>query len=262
MPARRQRAGLGLPVADDAEDHEVRVVERRTEGVHEGIAELPALVDGPGRLGRDVTADPAGERELAEEPLHARLVTGQRGVQLARGPFEIGVGDRGRPAVPGPDDPDGIQAALRDHAVGVGVDEVQAGGRPPVAEEPRLDVLGSERLAQERVVEEVDLPDREVVRRPPVGIDPCELGRARRRGRGGIACGPRPIGRRVCHRSRPPPAASGSAVGSGPRSRLAGRRGVRRGRRSPRTARAAPPRRRRSRAAADGGPSGGASRAR
>ena len=50
MPARGQRPGLRLAVADDAEDDEIRVVEGRAEGVDEGVAELAALVDRAGRL--------------------------------------------------------------------------------------------------------------------------------------------------------------------------------------------------------------------
>ena len=67
VPARRERAGLRLAVADDAGDHEVGVVERSAERVRERIAELAALVDRAGRLGRDVRRDAAWERELAEE---------------------------------------------------------------------------------------------------------------------------------------------------------------------------------------------------
>ena len=56
------------------------------------------------------------------------------------------------------------------------------GRRAPVAEQPRLDVLRLERLAQQRVVEQVDLADRQVVGRAPVGVDPAELvGRVGRR---------------------------------------------------------------------------------
>ena len=61
----RQRAGLGLAVADDAGDDQVRVVEGRAVGVRQRVAELAALVDRAGRLGRDVAGDAAGERELA-----------------------------------------------------------------------------------------------------------------------------------------------------------------------------------------------------
>ena len=74
MPARGQRAGLGLAVADDAADEQVRVVERRAVGVRQRVAQLAALVDRAGRLGRDVARDPAGERELPEQPPHALLV--------------------------------------------------------------------------------------------------------------------------------------------------------------------------------------------
>ena len=67
MPARRERPGLGLAVADHAGDQEVGVVERRAKGVRERVAELAALVDRAGRLGRGVARDAAGEGELPEE---------------------------------------------------------------------------------------------------------------------------------------------------------------------------------------------------
>ena len=55
------------------------------------------------------------------------------------------------------------------------VDEVQAGGRPPVSQQARLDVLETERLAQQWVVAKVDLADRQVVGGPPVPVDQGEL---------------------------------------------------------------------------------------
>src|SRR6185312_9522320 len=61
--------------------------------------------------------------------------------------------------------------------VRVRVDEVEARRGPPMAEQPRLDVLGLQRLPEERVVEQVDLPHREIVRGPPVHVDEAELDR-------------------------------------------------------------------------------------
>src|SRR4029450_7421254 len=55
------------------------------------------------------------------------------------------------------------------------VDEVEARRCPPVPEQPGLDVFLGERLSQERVDVEVDLPDREIVRRTPVRVDLLEL---------------------------------------------------------------------------------------
>src|SRR5680860_422891 len=46
---------------------------------------------------------------------------------------------------------------------------------PLRAEHIKARLLGPQRLEQERVVEQVDLADREVVGRPPPGIDPGEL---------------------------------------------------------------------------------------
>jgi hypothetical protein len=44
-----------------------------------------------------------------------------------------------------------------------------------VTEQARLDVLERERLGEQRVVEELDLPDREIVRRAPIRVDAVDL---------------------------------------------------------------------------------------
>jgi hypothetical protein len=54
------------------------------------------------------------------------------------------------------------------------VDEVLARGGAPVAQEAGLDVLEPERLPQQRVVQQVDLTDRQVIGGAPVGVDPAE----------------------------------------------------------------------------------------
>src|SRR4051794_22083561 len=82
VPARRQRPGLRLAVADDAEDDEVRVVERGAVRVDEGVAQLAALVDRARRLRRHMTPDATRKRELPEEATHAVLVAGQVRVDL------------------------------------------------------------------------------------------------------------------------------------------------------------------------------------
>ena len=93
MPARGERPGLGLAVADDAGDEQIGVVEGRAEGVRQRVAELAALVDRARRLGRGMARDPAGKRELAEELPHALLVLGDVRIDLAVRALEIGVGD-------------------------------------------------------------------------------------------------------------------------------------------------------------------------
>ena len=66
------------------------------------------------------------------------------------------------------------QLALADRAVEVRVDEVQTRHRPEVTEQSRLYVLGSQRLAKQGVVEQVDLTHRQVVGGPPVAVDRLE----------------------------------------------------------------------------------------
>ena len=113
MPAGGQRPRLGLAVADHAADEQVGVVERRAVGVHERVAELAALVDRAGCLGRDVAGNAAGKGELAEQPAQALLVVADVRVDLGVGALEVGVGDDSRAAVAGPGDVDGVELARR-----------------------------------------------------------------------------------------------------------------------------------------------------
>ena len=148
------------------------------------VAELAALVDRARRLRRDVARDPARERELAEQLAHPVLVAGDRRVDLAVRSLEVRVGDDRRPAVPGPDDVDRVEVAGLDDPVHVDVDHVQAGGRAPVPEEARLDVVRLQGAAQHRVVEQVDLADRQVVGGTPVRVEQVELVRGQGPGGG------------------------------------------------------------------------------
>ena len=74
----------------------------------------------------------------------------------------------------GPDDVHHVQVALLDDAIQVDIDEVQAWGRAPMAEQPWLDVFFLQRLFQERVIQEVDLPHGKVIRRAPPGVHLAE----------------------------------------------------------------------------------------
>ena len=147
VPAGGQGAGLGLAVAHHAHGHEVGVVERGAVGVGQGVAQLAALVDRPGRLGGGVAGHATGERELAEQGPHAGLVLGDRRVQLAVAALEVGVGDHGGSPVARAAHEDHGEVAGADHPVEVGVGEVEPGGRAPVAQQAGLDVFRPQRLA-------------------------------------------------------------------------------------------------------------------
>ena len=148
VPAGGQRPGFRLAVADDAGDDQVRVVERGAVGVAQRVAQLAAFVDAARRLRRDVAGDAAGEAELLEQPLHPFGVLADVRIDLAVGPFEIGVRHQRRPAVPGADDVDHVQVVALDDPIEMHAEHVQARRRAPVAEQPRLDVLALERLSQ------------------------------------------------------------------------------------------------------------------
>ena len=171
MPARRKRPGLRFAIADDRGDDEVRIVKGGAVGVGKRIPELAALVDRAGRLRRHMARNSAGERELREEPLHALHVLRNARIDFAVGAFEIGVGDQPRSAMAGAGDVDHVEIVFLDQPIEVHVDEVEARRRAPMPEKARLDVLLLERLTQQRIVEQIDLADGQIVGGAPVGVD-------------------------------------------------------------------------------------------
>jgi hypothetical protein len=180
VPRRRERSGFGLAVADDAGHREIGVVEDRAECMAERIPQLAAFMDAAGRFRCDVTRNTAGKRELPEENLQSGFVLRDRRIDLAVGPFEIRVGDERWSAVPGTGDVDHVEVALVDDPVQVHIDEVLARRGAPVAEQSRLDMCRTERFAQERVVKQIDLADREIVGGAPIRIHPREQVRRHR----------------------------------------------------------------------------------
>ena len=177
MPTRRERSRLRLAVADDTADEQIGVVERSPERVGKRVAELAALVDRPGRLGRDVARDPTRERELPKQRPQPVDVRSDVRVDLAVGALQIGVRDQGGTAVAGSGHVDGVQVARTDRTVEMRIDEIQTWGGAKVTEQPRLHVLWPKRLPHKRVVEQIDLADREIVSRAPVGVDQTKLRR-------------------------------------------------------------------------------------
>ena len=175
LPGRGERAGLGLAVAHHGHREQARVVEDGAVGVGERVAELAALVDGAGGLGRVVAGDAAGVGELAEELLQAGLVVGDVRADLTVGAVEQGLRGAGRAAVAGAHQEDGVLLVVGDEAVDVAEEEVDARRGAPVAHEAVLDVLTAEALAHEGVGAEVDLANGEVVGGAPVAVDALEL---------------------------------------------------------------------------------------
>src|SRR5262249_43815022 len=150
----------------------------------------------------------AGKRELPEKPAHPVGVAGDGGVDLAVCALEVGVGHDSRSAVAGPHDVYRVKVPRLYHPVQVHVHEVQAWRRPRVAEQAGLDVLRTERLTEQWVVEQVDLADREVVGRAPVSVHAAQVVRGQwLSGRAGRAagCSGTPHSKQFAGSARTPP---------------------------------------------------------
>ena len=106
----------------------------------ERVAELAALVDGTGRLGRKVARDAAGIGELAEELLQAGLVIGDVGANLTVGTIEQRLGGACGATVARAHQENGVLVVIGDEAVDVAEQEVDAGRGAPVTDQTVLNV--------------------------------------------------------------------------------------------------------------------------
>ena len=93
VPSRSKRSRLGLAVANNARNDQVRIIECSAISVTQCIPKLTSFVDTARCFRSHMTGDATGETELLEQPFHAVRVPADVGIDLAVGPFQIGVRD-------------------------------------------------------------------------------------------------------------------------------------------------------------------------
>src|SRR6266478_1463207 len=171
VPACCQRSSFCFAVTDNTTNDQIRIIERGPVSVRDRVTKFAAFVNRARSLRRDVTGNSSGKRELLEEALQAFFVLRDVRIDFAVGAFEICVRYEAGTAVSRSGDVNGIEIMLLDQAIQMYIDEVQSGCCAPVAKKPWLNVFQLQRFAQQGIRIEIDLADRNVVRRAPVRVD-------------------------------------------------------------------------------------------
>lgn len=172
LPRAGQRPGLRFAVADHTGHHEVRMIEGSAGRMGKGVAELAAFVDASGCLHTHMAGHSAGSGESPTHPVDALGVVRDFRIDLRVRSLEIRRRDQRRTAVPGTGHVKPVCAGGDDVPIEERVDHRQAGAGPPVPEQSGLDVLGTQRFPQKRVVLQIDLRDGQVVGRcPPLQVE-------------------------------------------------------------------------------------------
>src|ERR1700690_4007815 len=117
-----------------------------------------------------MTGHSTGGGKLAKErPYSSRILCDfwmNRGV----GSFQIRIRIQGRASVSGAGNIEDAGLLFADQAIEMHIDEAEARRSSPVPEQARLDVFLEKRLAEQRILLKVDLPDRKEIRRLPVAM--------------------------------------------------------------------------------------------
>src|ERR1700687_5310762 len=104
MPGGRKRPGFRLAVADRNGNNEIRIVERRSICVRDGVPKFTTFVNRTRCLWRAVRTYSPGKRKLPEEFEHAGFVAALVWINLGVMAFEVAVGQRGGCAMTGTGD--------------------------------------------------------------------------------------------------------------------------------------------------------------
>src|SRR5665213_243480 len=136
----------------------------------ERIAEFAAFMDRPRRFRRDMAWNAVRPGKLAEQPPQSVPAPLDRRIMLRVGTFKIAMRYNPRTAVTGSDDIDHVQIVVLDQPVEMDIEEIQPRRRAPMTKQTGLDVLKRQRCFEQRVILQIDLPDRKIVRRTPIGV--------------------------------------------------------------------------------------------
>src|SRR5438552_974208 len=97
--------------------------------------------------------------ELGEQLVHAFRILGDLWIEFGIRAFQIGVGHNSRPAMTWSGNVNGIQIMGPDQPVHMDVDEVESGRGSEMPQQPGFYMFQLQRLAQQRIVVQIDLPD-------------------------------------------------------------------------------------------------------
>ena len=117
-----------------------------------------------------MTGNPAGKRELRKQVFQTGFVLCNVRINFTPSSFEVNIAYNRRAAVTGSGNIEHIQVILFDNPVQMHIDEVLAGCRSPVPDHQRLHVRQFQRLPKQRIVIEINLADREIVRGTPIRV--------------------------------------------------------------------------------------------
>ena len=170
LPRGCQRAGLCFAVAYGDSSNQIRIVVYCAKCVRDGVTQLAALIDGTRGLRSNMACDAAWEGELLEQALHALQVLAYVRVNFAVGAFQIGVCNKEVAAMSRTGQQNHVQIIPLDYTVQVYIYKVLARYSTPVSYNLLLNLLHCQRLAQQRVVQQVQLAGSQIVGCTPIRI--------------------------------------------------------------------------------------------
>src|ERR1051325_5553366 len=128
MPTCGTWTGFGFAISHNTTDQQIWIIESRTVGMQERIAELSTFVNGAGGFRRCVAGDPAGPGELRKQALHSLGILSNSRIKLGVGTFEVGMGDNAGSSMTRTGDKNDIEVLGLDQAIDVRIDEIQPRG--------------------------------------------------------------------------------------------------------------------------------------
>src|SRR5271167_511687 len=161
VPGSCQRPGLRFAVAYYCGNDQLWVVECCAAGMRKHVSQFASFVNRTGSFRRAVAADAPREGKLSEELVQAYFVLAFFGINFRVRALEIPrPQDPGR-AVSRTSHENHVEIEFLNQSVQVDVGESEAGAGAPMSQQAVLDMFRLQRLLQQRIVAEIDHPERQ-----------------------------------------------------------------------------------------------------
>src|SRR3954452_22123453 len=146
VPGSREWTRLRFTIADHRGNDQFGIIECCAARMRENVTEFSAFVNRARCLGRAVTPDTAGKRELLEELAETLEVLTLFGVDLGVCSLEVGGAKHSGSTVSRTGHVNHVEVILLDKPVQMNIDERQSRAGAPMAQQAVLDVFGAKRF--------------------------------------------------------------------------------------------------------------------
>src|SRR5258708_23777007 len=163
MPCRSGWTSLGLSIANNTGNNQVRIIHRGTKGGSQRIAQFTTFMNGTRNTRVEMTGKATRPGEALDKTFQPGLIMGQLLIKPLQRAFKVQIGQVSGSSMSRSGDQKHIQVMLIDETVKVCIDHVDARACSPVTKQTIFHMFACQRIFQKHIALKVNLSRSEII---------------------------------------------------------------------------------------------------